>query len=354
MPLLGPGVGKENERAGERVRRQRRHEEARIIGKDPDVAKIALFDLAEETRDAGLEHLAANESRARLCRGLSDQMLAGAEADFEPYRAAFRAKKAPRVERFALRQADAETRQESGDERASAGTQSPAAPPAIKPALAQSVPDARCRVHAAGLAGRAACGQGSVVGFLGGEGRKRLCQLEKAPLDLRIGDSQIGAHQLERLALHHRVRLIGLGGGFARTARRWSLAQLFEKKRDRNVEHARQIVKPAGADAIGAALVFLNLLERQADRIAELFLTHPEKRAAQAHARAHMHVDRVGLIRFLPSPWFIHVTNIRREAGSLTSPTTPPAREAIVGADYHAINEQSTILPRAIRRQLKC
>src|SRR6185437_7752690 len=65
---------------------------------------------------------------------------------------------------------------------------------------------------------------------------------------------------------------------------------------DRHIEDAAQLVEPAGADAVRAALVFLHLLEGEADRLAELLLAHAETGAAQPHAPADMHVDGMRMI----------------------------------------------------------
>jgi hypothetical protein len=50
----------------------------------------------------------------------------------------------------------------------------------------------------------------------------------------------------------------------------------------------------AGAHAVRAALVFLNLLEGQARGLAKLFLAHAHKVAAQAQAHADMNINGVG------------------------------------------------------------
>ena len=74
------------------------------------------------------------------------------------------------------------------------------------------------------------------------------------------------------------------------------------KKNDTGTSRTRaQLVQPAGADAIGAALVFLHLLKGQADRLAELFLAQAQHVAPQPHARADMDIDRVGSVRFATS-----------------------------------------------------
>ena len=52
--------------------------------------------------------------------------------------------------------------------------------------------------------------------------------------------------------------------------------------------------KPAGADAVGALLVFLHLLKGQAERVSELLLAHAQHHPAHAHPAADMLVDRIG------------------------------------------------------------
>ena len=54
------------------------------------------------------------------------------------------------------------------------------------------------------------------------------------------------------------------------------------------------MLQPAGADPVGALLVFLHLLERQAKLLAELLLTHPEHHPAHAYPAAYVLVDWVG------------------------------------------------------------
>ena len=61
----------------------------------------------------------------------------------------------------------------------------------------------------------------------------------------------------------------------------------------RNAQHLCQIEQPAGADAVDALLVFLHLLERQAELLAELLLAHAEQHAPKANAAADVHIDRV-------------------------------------------------------------
>src|ERR1700759_1421067 len=98
-----------------------------------------------------------------------------------------------------------------------------------------------------------------------------LDHLEDALADTALPDLVVGAHQLERLALDQRILLLlERGGGLAEAllaaARhrpagervRW---HLVEEVRDRHVEHLGELEQAARTDAVGAALVFLNLLE---------------------------------------------------------------------------------------------
>jgi hypothetical protein len=130
---------------------------------------------------------------------------------------------------------------------------------------------------------------------------QRLGQLEHALAHLRVGDPVVGAHQLESLALGHRIALedqrllFGLATETARRAVTDRSRHLVEEIGHRHVEHARQIEQAAGTDAIGAALVFLHLLEGQPDRVTELFLAHAEQGAAQPNAASDMDIDWIGV-----------------------------------------------------------
>src|SRR3954468_4164799 len=68
----------------------------------------------------------------------------------------------------------------------------------------------------------------------------------------------------------------------------------LRRKRDRYLQDDRYLLQPARTDAVGSLLVFLNLLECEVERVAKLFLAHPEHHAAHADATADMSVDRIG------------------------------------------------------------
>ena len=59
-----------------------------------------------------------------------------------------------------------------------------------------------------------------------------------------------------------------------------------------------QLLQPAGPDAVGAFLVFLHLLEGNAERIAQFRLAHSKHLAAHPHPAADVLVGGVrGLLR---------------------------------------------------------
>src|SRR5713101_7486776 len=57
-------------------------------------------------------------------------------------------------------------------------------------------------------------------------------------------------------------------------------------------------MQPARADAVGAILIFLHLLEAETDRRAELPLAQPEHVAAQPDPGTDVHVNRLHFTRF--------------------------------------------------------
>ena len=67
-----------------------------------------------------------------------------------------------------------------------------------------------------------------------------------------------------------------------------------EEERDRDLQDVGNLLQPAGTDPIGALLVFLDLLERQAERIPKLLLAHAEHHSAHSDPAPHMFVDGVG------------------------------------------------------------
>src|SRR5216683_527781 len=134
-------------------------------------------------------------------------------------------------------------------------------------------------------------------------GAHGLDHLEDALAHAGLADLVVGAHQFQGLALDQRIlflleRRAGLAEALAPTTRHRPAGQrvgrhLVEEIRHRNVQYLGEFEQPARADAVGAALIFLNLLKREADGRPELLLAHPEKGPALAHARADMDVHRM-------------------------------------------------------------
>jgi hypothetical protein len=60
------------------------------------------------------------------------------------------------------------------------------------------------------------------------------------------------------------------------------------------LKYFRYLLKATCPDPVGAFFVFLNLLEREAQRFAEFFLAHTEHDAAHTHTAADISVNRVG------------------------------------------------------------
>jgi hypothetical protein len=124
----------------------------------------------------------------------------------------------------------------------------------------------------------------------------RLREIEHLLAHARVLDAVVGAHELERLALGERVGLV-IGGSLVEAAiaaarGRCDLGRhLVEEELDRHVEDLGELIEPARADPVRAALVFLDLLEGQPQGLGQLLLAHPEHGPPQADAGAHMRID---------------------------------------------------------------
>ena len=66
-----------------------------------------------------------------------------------------------------------------------------------------------------------------------------------------------------------------------------------KKKAGGTFKRRRNLLQSAGANPIGAFFIFLNLLERQPQGLAEFLLTHAEKDSAHTDPAADMAVDRI-------------------------------------------------------------
>ncbi|MGY3497580.1 hypothetical protein ACVW1B_006999 [Bradyrhizobium sp. USDA 4502] len=84
VPPLRPGIGMDQVDARKRTRRRPGQQFGRVAGEQADIADIQRLDLGQDLRHAVDIGLAADEARGRKGLRLRDQMLAAAEADFEP------------------------------------------------------------------------------------------------------------------------------------------------------------------------------------------------------------------------------------------------------------------------------
>ncbi len=65
-----------------------------------------------------------------------------------------------------------------------------------------------------------------------------------------------------------------------------------KKRSDRDAENGGHFFKPAASDPIGSHLVFLNLLERYADFLAQGHLRHSLRQAISPHTLSDLSVYR--------------------------------------------------------------
>ena len=86
-------------------------------------------------------------------------------------------------------------------------------------------------------------------------------------------------------------------GGAASGAFSAGRADTIIEEIDRYAEDARYFEQPSRADAIDAFFVFLDLLEREAEQIAQTFLTHADQHAPYAHAISNLSIDGIGFFR---------------------------------------------------------
>ena len=115
----------------------------------------------------------------------------------------------------------------------------------------------------------------------------------------RIVDPVIGADQLDGFTPAQRIGVERFGRRFGKSCRDRRGAyrvHVVEEERDRDVQHATEIMQPAGADPVGASLVFLNLLKSQSDRFSKLFLAEAQHVSAEPDAGADVDIDRVRLV----------------------------------------------------------
>src|SRR3989338_1016667 len=124
---------------------------------------------------------------------------------------------------------------------------------------------------------------------------QRLYQLQHTPAQLRIGNGKKGTVELDALGSGKHAD-IESAARLAVSRGRRSPFETLEEIFNGDAKNRAYLVEAARADTVRTLLVFLNLLERQPEGLAQLLLTHADKHALHADPAAHMHID--GIRRF--------------------------------------------------------
>lgn len=105
-----------------------------------------------------------------------------------------------------------------------------------------------------------------------------------------LGISDLGKSPRKPDAIGCGQKLKHAGGrlGFGQTLRTVGHWQALKEKRYRDLQDARQMLKPACTNAVGTLFVFLNLLECQSETIRKLFLGHTKHESPHADTTSHM------------------------------------------------------------------
>jgi hypothetical protein len=117
---------------------------------------------------------------------------------------------------------------------------------------------------------------------------------DRAP-KLRVADSSVCPYQRDPIGCREKSDEITR---YRRPAF-WAFREMtlacrpLKEKRHWYPKNAGQLMKAAGANAVGALLVLLDLLERQSQTIGQLRLTEVEHKSTHADAAANMVVYRV-------------------------------------------------------------
>ena len=86
MACLAPGIGEQDEGAPQRGLAQRGQQQAGVVAEQADIGQPLGVDLRQQAGDAVDEGFAADETDIRMRARLGGQVLARAEADFQPGR----------------------------------------------------------------------------------------------------------------------------------------------------------------------------------------------------------------------------------------------------------------------------
>src|SRR5262249_31926447 len=75
---------------------------------------------------------------------------------------------------------------------------------------------------------------------------------------------------------------------------RWHARRAFEEERHWDLQDMRDLLQAARANAVLSVLIFLHLLEREPEPVAERLLAHSKHHPAHPDTAAHVPIDGVG------------------------------------------------------------
>src|SRR6516164_7784820 len=100
--------------------------------------------------------------------------------------------------------------------------------------------------------------------------------------------------ECQSLGSRQEIQDVSRRGGILRAmGPRLDIRGILKKERHRHLEDLGNLLEPACSDPVRALLIFLNLLERETEGLAELFLTHGQHHAPHPDPAPHVPVDRV-------------------------------------------------------------
>jgi hypothetical protein len=121
-----------------------------------------------------------------------------------------------------------------------------------------------------------------------------LNEIDDAAPKLGLVDPHESLCQQEPFGGGEEIRHVGRRGCFLHSVSRTvQVGRALEEERYWNLQNVGDLLQPARSDAVSALLVFLHLLEREAERIAQFSLAHCKHHAAHAHPAADVLVDWV-------------------------------------------------------------
>src|SRR6478736_5879638 len=127
--------------------------------------------------------------------------------------------------------------------------------------------------------------------------RDLLDEIDDPPAQLGVLDAHERLGEREPIRGRQKVRHVGGRGSFAEALDAVGALRrrgAFEEKRHRHLQDLRDLLQSARANAVGALLVLLHLLEGEPEGVAKLLLAHPKHHATHSNPAANMTVDRVG------------------------------------------------------------